>query len=93
VLFGSGAGQTDPPGVDGRLAGAPLPVLTQEVRVLIDGEEADVVYASPAPDLAEGVLQVNARVPANVRRGRSVEVEVIVGDFRSQPGVTLAIRP
>jgi uncharacterized protein (TIGR03437 family) len=93
VLFGSGAGQTDPPGVDGRLAGLPLPVLTQAVRVLIDGQEAEVVYAGPAPSLAEGILQVNARIPLNIRRGRSVEVHVIVGGFRSQSGVTLAIRP
>jgi len=93
VLFGSGAGQTDPPGVDGRLAGLPLSALTQPVQVLIDGQVADVAYAGPAPGLAEGVLQVNARVPANVRRGANVEVQVIVGQFRSQPGVTVAIRP
>jgi uncharacterized protein (TIGR03437 family) len=92
VLYGSGAGQTDPPGVDGRLAAAPLPALTQPVRVLIDGQQAEVRYAGPAPGLVEGVLQVNAVVPPNVR-GRNVEVLLTIGPFRAQPGVTLAIRP
>jgi uncharacterized protein (TIGR03437 family) len=93
VLYGTGAGQTDPPGVDGRPAGLQLPKLTQPVRVLIDGQEAEVVYAGPAPGFAEGVLQVNARIPQNTPRGRNAEVVVIVGPFRSQSGVTVAIRP
>lgn len=93
VLFGSGAGQTDPPGVDGRLASAPLPVLTQPVEVEVDGEAAEVLYAGPAPGLAEGVLQVNVRVPANTRRRRGAEVVVAAGGYRSQPGVTVAIGP
>jgi uncharacterized protein (TIGR03437 family) len=93
LLYGTGAGQTDPPGMDGRVAAAPLPVLTQPVRVLIDGLESQVVYAGPAPELAEGVLQVNARLPGNVQRGQNVEVILIIGELRSQPGVTLAVRP
>ncbi|MCW5980512.1 MAG: hypothetical protein KIT09_20700 [Bryobacteraceae bacterium] len=93
VMFGSGGGQTDPPGVDGRIAGPPLPALTQEAQVFIDGEEAEIVYVGPAPDLVEGVFQVNARIPANTRRGRNADAEVIVGGFRSQPGVTIAIAP
>jgi uncharacterized protein (TIGR03437 family) len=92
-LFGSGAGQTNPRGTDGRLAASPLPELTQPVRVLIDGEQAEVLYKGPAPGLAEGVLQVNARVPPNARRGRNAEVVVTVGEIRTQPGVTVAIRP
>jgi uncharacterized protein (TIGR03437 family) len=69
VLFGAGGGQTDPPGVDGRLAAAPLPEFLLPVTALVDGQEADILYAGPAPDPAEGVLQVNLRIPANVRRG------------------------
>jgi hypothetical protein len=34
---------------------------------------------------------VNARVPPNTRRGRNAEVVLILGGFRSQPGVTVAI--
>jgi uncharacterized protein (TIGR03437 family) len=93
VLFGSGAGQTNPPGADGRLAATPLPELTQTVRVLVDGEPVNVLYAGPAPGLAEGVLQVNARLSPNTRRGRNAQVIVEVGDYRSQPGVTIAISP
>jgi len=91
VLFGTGAGQTNPVGQDGNLASAPLPELLSSVRVLIGGVEATVLYAGPAPGLAEGVLQVNARVPANAPRGPSVDVAILSAGFRSQPGVTLAI--
>lgn len=91
VLYGSGAGQTNPAGVDGQVAALPLPVFTQPVRVFIDGQEAELLYAGPAPGLVEGIFQVNARVPPNTRR--AAEVHVIIGGFRSQPGVTLAVRP
>jgi uncharacterized protein (TIGR03437 family) len=42
--------------------------------------------------VAEGVLQVNARIPAGLAGGRDVEILVTVGTFRSQPGVTIALR-
>jgi uncharacterized protein (TIGR03437 family) len=92
VIFASGAGQTDPPGVDGRLAGLPLPALVQPVTALIDGKQAEVLYAGPAPGLAEGMLQVNARIPADSARGGNVDVTINAGAFRSQPGVTVAVR-
>jgi uncharacterized protein (TIGR03437 family) len=91
LMFGTGAGQTNPPGRDGRLATAPLPRQVLEVRAFIDGREAEVLYAGPAPDLVEGVLQVNARVPRGSAKG-DVQTWITVGDKRSQPGVTVAVR-
>jgi uncharacterized protein (TIGR03437 family) len=91
-LFGTGAGQTDPPGTDGKPAALPLPRLVLSVKAFVDGREAEVLYAGPAPALAEGVLQVNLRIPAGVRRGPDVPIWITVGDKRSQPGVSVAIR-
>jgi uncharacterized protein (TIGR03437 family) len=91
VIFGTGAGQMNPTGADGRLAGQPLPALLLPVTVTIDGKPAEVLYAGPAPGLVEGVLQVNARIPASSSRG-SVDVSIAAGMFRSQSGVTVAIR-
>ena len=92
-IFATGEGQTDPPGVDGSIAGnvPPKPRLT--VTVQIDGQPATVFYAGGAPTLPAGVLQVNARVPDGVRRGVSVPISITVGTASSQPGVTLAIKP
>jgi uncharacterized protein (TIGR03437 family) len=65
------------------------PVLA--VSVLVDGQNAEVLYAGSAPGLVAGVLQVNFRVPGLLRTG-AVGLLVKVGRFTSQAGVTMAIR-
>jgi uncharacterized protein (TIGR03437 family) len=92
-IFATGEGQTDPPGVDGSIAGNVPPKPKLNVTVQIDGLPATVFYAGGAPTLPAGVLQVNARVPTGVRRGVSVPISITVGTSSSQPGVTLAIKP
>jgi uncharacterized protein (TIGR03437 family) len=92
VLFGTGAGQTNPAGTDGQLAQAPLPKPLLPVKVTIDGLPADdILYAGSAPTLPEGVFQINVRVPFGVSRGRGVPVLITVGNRQTQPGVTLAV--
>jgi uncharacterized protein (TIGR03437 family) len=92
-LFGTGAGQTDPPGTDGNPAQDPFPKPLLPVSVTIDGLPADVIYEGSAPGEPEGVFQINARVPAGVTRGVGVQVLVTIGTKRTQLGVTLAISP
>lgn len=92
VIYATGAGQTDPPGVDGQITGAVLPKPLLPVTVLIDGLEAEVQYAGAAPELIAGVIQVNAVVPAETHSGQAVSIMLVVGQASSQPGVTLAIR-
>ena len=45
VLFGTGAGQTDPPGEDGKLAEPPFPKPLAPVDVYIYGMKAEILYA------------------------------------------------
>ncbi|MBM3747194.1 MAG: hypothetical protein FJW34_15510 [Acidobacteria bacterium] len=92
VLFGTGAGQTDPPGVDGRLALGVLPKPRLPVSVAIGGQAADILYAGAAPTLVAGFLQINARVPAGITPGTAVPVKVTIGDASSPAGITLAVR-
>ena len=91
VLFGTGEGQTNPPGVDGKLAAGvfPKPVLPLSVR--IGGVNAEILYAGAAPGLVAGVIQVNARVPDGVPSG-DVPVLVTVGSASSHPELTVAVR-
>ncbi|HUJ23436.1 MAG TPA: hypothetical protein VLX58_18010, partial [Bryobacteraceae bacterium] len=94
VLWGTGDGQTDPPGVDGVLAPDVLADLARPllgVTVQIDNLDADVIYDGAAPGLVAGVLQINVRLPDGVHSG-DVPVVVYVGGYPSQPGVTLAIK-
>jgi len=57
VLFGTGEGQTNPPGVDGRPATTVFPKPLGAVKVFIGGIQADVAYAGAAPFLVAGVLR------------------------------------
>jgi uncharacterized protein (TIGR03437 family) len=91
VLYATGAGQTNPAGVDGLLATAVLPSPMLAVSVSIDGRPAQVLYAGAAPGMVAGVLQVNVQLPSGIRSGL-VAVSLQVGAAASQPGVTLAVQ-
>jgi uncharacterized protein (TIGR03437 family) len=92
MIFATGAGQTDPPGVDGQMAGGTLPKPLLPVSVKIGGLAAQVLYSGAAPGLIAGMLQVNCVIPAGVASGWTVPVVLTVGTFASPPGVTLAIQ-
>jgi len=93
-IFATGEGQTTPAGIDGAINAnsLPLPAPKLTVTVQIGGQTADVSYYGAAPGELAGVLQVNAKVPANVQRGTSVPVVITVGSSSSQT-VMLAIKP
>jgi uncharacterized protein (TIGR03437 family) len=91
VLWATGEGLTDPPGVDGRPAVGVYPTPLAPVSVDIGGLPATVQYAGAAPGYLAGVLQINAQMSANVQAGNAVPVHVTIGGVTSQDGVTLAV--
>jgi uncharacterized protein (TIGR03437 family) len=91
-IYATGEGQTNPPGIDGLIAGPVLPRPLLDVSAKVDGLTADVSYSGAAQGLASGVIQVNVRIPQGVRRGISVPVQISVGAASSQAGVTVAIK-
>jgi len=92
VLYASGAGLMDPASEDGAITGTVLAHPLAQVSVLVDGQDTEITYAGAAPELVAGVLQVDFRLPQQVRTGAAVGILLKVGRFTSQPGVTLAIR-
>ena len=94
-LYGTGFGQTNPPGQDGAPSLAPpagvlpLPVL-QPVTVAIGGVPANTNYAGGAPDIVQGAMQINAQIPSGLAAGNAAVV-VYVGGIPSQAGVTVAV--
>jgi uncharacterized protein (TIGR03437 family) len=62
------------------------------ITITIGGKVAEVVYAGPAPSLVAGVLQINARIPADVVVSNSVLVRAQIGDKLTQPGLTISVR-
>jgi uncharacterized protein (TIGR03437 family) len=93
AIFATGAGQLAPAGIDGALAGEPLPRPETAVCVRIHGPgcNAEVLYAGPAPTLVLGMLQVNARVPEDIPSG-IVELQLQAPGDTSQVGVALAVQ-
>ncbi|MBZ5723525.1 MAG: hypothetical protein LAP87_00870 [Acidobacteriia bacterium] len=89
VLFATGAGQTDPPGTDGKITAGVSPNPLLPVSVQIDNLDAQVLAT---PTIAAGVLQVSCIVPAHARSGYTVPVVLAVGNAASPAGVTLAIK-
>ena len=91
-IYATGEGQTNPGGVDGKLATtAPFPKPMQNVQVSINGIPADVLYAGAAPGQVAGLMQVNVKIPAAVPAGE-LPIQIQVGTAQSQPGVTVAVQ-
>lgn len=77
---------------DGMITGSILANVVQQVSVRIGGLPAEVLYAGSAPDLVQGVIQINVRVPPAVTPGNEVPVQLTIGMGVSPPGATLAVR-
>jgi len=91
VLFGTGEGQTTPPGADAKRAVVPLPKPLLPVSATIAGLSAQVLYAGAAPGLVAGVIQLNVRIPANSPSG-NVPVVFKVGSASSQANLTVSVQ-
>jgi uncharacterized protein (TIGR03437 family) len=92
VLFGTGEGQTTPPGVDGLIASGTAPEPALPVSVTIGGQSALIVYKGGIPGVVAGALQINVLIPAGLSAG-SQAVLVTVGQISSQPNLTVAVGP
>jgi uncharacterized protein (TIGR03437 family) len=91
LLYGTGEGQTNPPGVNGRLALLTFPRPVLPVGVTIGGITADVLYAGAAPEFVAGFFQMNVKVPEDAPSA-NLDVIVNVGNARSQSGLTVSVR-
>ena len=92
-LYGTGEGQTNPRGVDGRIALSIYPKPVQPVTVTIGGVDAtaNILYMGAAPTLVAGVFQLAVTIPANVPAG-AVPLVVKVGPASSQAGLTVSLK-
>lgn len=91
-IFGTGEGQTAPPGVDGSfVAPSDLRHPLLPVTVSLGGQSAEVLYSGSAGNQISGLFQVNVRVPASLMPGDSLPVTIGI-DGSSQAGVTMAVQ-
>lgn len=92
-LYGTGEGQTNPGGVDGKIALSVYPKPLLPVKVTIGGVDAtaSILYMGAAPTLVAGVFQLAVTVPTNVPAGAQ-PVVVTVGSASSQSGLTVSLK-
>ena len=91
ILYGTGEGPTNPPGVDGGIAARVISEPVFPVSLTIGNKPAKVLYAGSAPGQVAGLLQVEAIIPDGLSTGNA-EVILTVGPNSSQPGVTIAVK-
>jgi hypothetical protein len=68
-LDATGEGQTNPPGVDGKLADSTSIHPAPRVTVTVGGIPKFVRYAGGAPGEVAGLMQINMQIPGGVQRG------------------------
>jgi uncharacterized protein (TIGR03437 family) len=77
---------------DGLLAVAPQP-FPMPVAATVGDLPATVLYIGSAPGLVTGALQINLLIPDCAPLGDAVPLMLSIDGVRSQPGVTIAVRP
>lgn len=94
-LYVTGEGQTNPPGVDGKLAVAPFPQPQAPVYATISGQSTTVTYAGGAPGEVAGLMQVNMVIPAGLLPNAvgtvAVPVTLQIGQALTQFGLTVYV--
>jgi uncharacterized protein (TIGR03437 family) len=94
VLYGTGQGQTTPPGVDGRLANSVFPIPAGDLSITVGGipvAASDILFKGPIPSIAEGFWQINIRLPVTLGPGTHA-VRVTVAGRSSQDNLTLTVK-
>jgi uncharacterized protein (TIGR03437 family) len=78
VVFGTGAGQLNPPGVDGSVVNPPTPIPDLDIGY-------QTLYAGAAPSLVSGVFQINFLLPQQVTvTGGKLPIGVASGSYISE---------
>jgi len=88
VLYATGFGTMTPAADDGTIVTS-LAAPQAAISVVIDGVEAQVLYAGAAPGLVAGVMQLNVRIPASSSGAR--EIRVRAGMSISPQGVVVFV--
>jgi len=96
LVYMTGEGQTNPPGVTAVVTTVsqsvpltPQPVLP--VSVLINGQPATLIFYGEAPGIVSGVMQINVQIPPNASSG-NLPIQVSIGGNSSRTGVTVSVQ-
>jgi uncharacterized protein (TIGR03437 family) len=93
-IYATGEGQLVPGAATGSITPGvlPLPKPIANVSVTIGGQTAEISYAGEAPTLVSGVIQINAKIPANIASGNQPVVLTIGNNTNTQQSITVAVK-
>lgn len=91
-LYLTGQGELNPPAANGAIPTTLSGVPAASVGARVGHLPAQIAYAGVAPFLTNGVIQVNIVIPATTPVGSSVPLMVSIGNYVTQPGLTIAVR-
>jgi uncharacterized protein (TIGR03437 family) len=93
IIYFTGGGQTDPPGVTGSVTGLVQKNLTEKISVKVGGQAAIVQFAGAAPTFVDGVGQLNIKLADNTPSGPAQPLVITVADVSSPETATIAVAP
>ncbi len=91
MLYGTGFGTLAPSALDGQIATGAAST-TLPVLATIGGIPSEVTYAGAAPGLVSGVVQINVRIPRDLRASPFTPISLRIGSAVTPPGVTVSIQ-
>ncbi len=91
-FYATGEGQTNPGGIDGKLAADPYPAPVLFAAIKLGSSTIMPLYAGAAPGFVAGVMQVNFQIPADAPAGSAIPLTLLIGGAPSQSGITIAIQ-
>jgi uncharacterized protein (TIGR03437 family) len=89
IVYATGEGQTNPPGVDGKIATTVWPKPLLPVAATVGGLNAQLAYAGAAPFLIAGALLVDVKLPPGVASGAAVPLVLNIGGFTTTVNVAI----
>ena len=91
-FYVTGGGLPQKPLADGQVMDSNLIGLQAPVYVRLGKIPAQLVYAGSIPTAVNGALLVQIRVPTEQLPGPAVPIQLILGNYASPPGTTIAIK-
>jgi uncharacterized protein (TIGR03437 family) len=93
VLYGTGTGLFEGnANIDGEIVGASLPVPQLPIFARVGGVATDIVYVGGAPDIVNGVFQMNVRIPLGAPTGTKIPIQITVGNISTTAVTTVAVQ-
>jgi uncharacterized protein (TIGR03437 family) len=89
VVYATGGGQTNPSGVDGKIAAtAPYPKPVLPVTVTVGGIDANLLSYGAEPNVIAGMMEIKVQLPAGVS-GSAIPVVLNIGGFTTKVHVAI----